>query len=96
MKRKAVIINNERACTKCGEVKELNDKNFDRTKFNSWGFTSQCKECRKKREREPKTSDETLRKEFIMRYGIEPNAEQFQKYKKWRKVNRWAGIDYRG
>lgn len=38
----------KRKCNKCGEEKELNEKNFYKAQRNALGFHLQCKECAKK------------------------------------------------
>ena len=85
-----------RTCNKCGEVKELTQEFWHRSAQSSTGFNCVCKECKKKMDKPPVMSDAGMRIEFGQRYGVEPTANQLEAYKKWRKANRWAGVDYRG
>lgn len=40
-----------RRCAKCGVEKELNTDNFYRKRTGRYGFDSQCKECKRKRDK---------------------------------------------
>jgi len=85
-----------RACNKCGEVKKLTEEFWHKSAHTLTGFYGTCKKCRKEIEKPLVMSDAGIKLEFEKKYGVIPTIKQFEAYKKWRKANRWAGVEYRG
>ena len=64
-------------CSKCGQAKEMTEKNFHRNDNSPVGFVTVCKECKREYYRKNKEKKLSYQHEYIKR-----NIEFYREYNK--------------
>ena len=82
-----------KTCTKCGEVKSLDD--FCKSKRSSDGRFSQCRDCNRARAKKWREDNPEKRKRYNKKHYAENREEHIAKVQKWRSENEEHLKEYR-